>query len=150
MTMRKLFFKNCIIFLSGAILLSSCRDDSSKEEHQLSNGKDSVNTIDSTKIKDAKPINEIKLALLDTRYEKAELLLGKPDEEEDMGYWSKSYMIYFNRVIDNDGVKKHLILFIRKKDTSSKYTSSFFKVIEEIHVAKDGERVCFGIHCITM
>lgn len=54
---------------------------------------------------------------MDARYEKAELLLGKPDEEDDMGHWSKSYLIYFNRVIDYDGAKKHLILFIRKKDT---------------------------------
>lgn len=97
-----------------------------------------------------KTITEIKLALLDGRLAKAELLLGKPDEVGQLGHWSKSYMLYFNKVIDNDGQRKHLVLFIRKKDTSREYTSSYIQVIEEIYTAVDGERICFGIHCIRI
>jgi len=59
-------------------------------------------------------LREIKLALLDARIEKADLLLGKPDKKgrilSDLG-GDTYYMVYFDKVLDNGSIK-HLFLTI--------------------------------------
>lgn len=76
--------------------------------------KDST-TVQTQKPKDTlKTINEVKLALLDSRCEKAELLLGKPDKKgrilSDLG-GETYYMVYFRKVL-NRGIRNHLLLTI--------------------------------------
>jgi hypothetical protein len=136
-------------FVSGVEMRSQpaiiYSESPASSEEQKTKQNEAIAPTDKTK-----SINEIKLSLLDERVTKVELLLGKPDKVGDLGYWSKGYMVYFNKVVDNDGTKKHLVLFIRKKDASTRYTPSFPQFVEEIYAVRHGEKACFGVHCITL
>ncbi len=98
---------------------------------------------------DIKTLKEIKLILLDATQEKAELLLGKPDDynKDFFGHITIGYSIYYNKVKDENGQSKNLVLFLRKN--AIRYSVKTTKV-EEIYAVGNGEKACFGIHCITV
>jgi hypothetical protein len=104
----------------GALIILTLFSCNSKNKDK-SSGVDSIVTsalpYDSSERNELKlkTIKEVKLALLDARCEKAELLLGKPDKKgrvlSDMG-GETYYMIYFDKVVGDDGITKNLLLTI--------------------------------------
>lgn len=95
-----------------------------------------------------KSFNEIELTLIDATLKKAKIYLGEPDKEEHgFGHISKGFAIYYNKVANESGKPKHLILFLRMAD--DKQWGSDAK-IEEIYSVEDNEKACFGIHCLRI
>ena len=94
-----------------------------------------------------KPFDEIQLTLTDATLKKAKIYLGEPDKYEYFfGHITKGFAIYYNRVANQDGKPKHLILFLRKNPMGTNHE----KKIEEIYSIEDNEKACFGIHCIMI
>jgi len=101
--------KNLFLILCILLTLLSCN---------LKSKNDTVNT-DSTATESQpskeqlKTLNEIKLALLDARCEKADLLLGNSDKKgrilADLS-GDTGFLIYYDKVMDNGKVKNLLII----------------------------------------
>ena len=91
-----------------------------------------------------KTFNEIQLELTDASLKKAKLYLGEPDVfESTIGHITKGFAVYYN-MVSNNGSPKHLVLFLRWQQGNSN------PEIEEIYSVSDGEKACFGIHCIKI
>lgn len=94
-----------------------------------------------------KPFDEIQLTLTDATLKKAKIYLGEPDKYEYyFGHITKGFAIYYNKVANQGGKSKHLILFLRKNPMGTNHE----KKIEEIYSIEDNEKACFGIHCIMI
>ena len=94
-----------------------------------------------------KTLNEIQLTLLDATLKKAKIYLGEPDKEEhSFGHLTKGFAIYYNAVSNENGNPKHLVLFLRMQDRQWGNDAK----IEEIYSVEDGQKACFGIHCIMI
>jgi hypothetical protein len=94
-----------------------------------------------------KQFDEIQLTLTDATLKKAKVYLGEPDKYEYFfGHITKGFAIYYNRVDNQGGKPKHLILFLRKNPMGTNHE----KKIEEIYSIEDNEKACFGIHCIMI
>jgi hypothetical protein len=89
-----------------------------------------VNPIDTLK-----KFADIRMSLLDSRNEKAEILLGKPDIRGKIMMGNFYYMVYFNKVNDG-GRKKHLVLFVDGKNGLNN-TSPIYKIV----ASTDGETI---------
>jgi hypothetical protein len=94
-----------------------------------------------------KEFHDVELALTDGSLKKSKLLLGNPDKiEYGFGHGSKGFAVFFNKVSEQGGTPKHLVLFIRMKD-------GFWgpdATIEEIYCIEDNQKACFGIHCLSI
>ncbi|MEO8240336.1 MAG: hypothetical protein ABI576_19685 [Flavobacterium sp.] len=94
-----------------------------------------------------KAFNEIQLTLTDATIKKAKLYLGEPDKEEyGFGHISKGFAIYYNKVANQNGEPKHLVLFLRMDGRQWGNNAK----IEEIYSIDDNQKACFGIHCIMI
>ena len=94
-----------------------------------------------------KTLNEIKLTLIDGSLKKAKLYLGEPDKYEyGFGHYSKGFAIYYNKVSNQNGQPKHLVLFLRENGRQWGSDAQ----IEEIYAINDNEKTCFGIHCLKI
>ena len=101
------------------------------------------NTIN---VSNQKPFNEIQLTLTDASIKKAKIYLGEPDKNEyAFGHITKGYAVYYNRV-SNNGNPKHLVLFLRMQGNQWGNNAE----IEEIYSVEDGQKACFGIHCLII
>ncbi|MFD2580866.1 hypothetical protein ACFSR6_00080 [Pedobacter vanadiisoli] len=124
--MRKILLP-AILFISAAACTNLTQNQS----------KSSSNTMDTTKrvnpIDTLKTLNEVKLALLDARNEKAQLLLGKPDSKGRIMMGHFYYMVYFDKIKDGNSIK-HLLLLINGKSGISD-ESPIYKII----ALNDGE-----------
>lgn len=97
-------------------------------------------------VSNQKPFNEIQLTLTDASIKKAKIYLGEPDKYEyGFGHVSKGFAVYYNRV-SNNGKPKHLVLFLRMQRNQWGNNAE----IEEIYSVEDGQKACFGIHCIMI
>jgi len=97
-------------------------------------------------VSNQKPFNEIQLTLTDASIKKAKIYLGEPDKYEySFGHVSKGFAVYYNRV-SNNGKPKHLVLFLRMQGNQWGNNAE----IEEIYSVEDGQKACFGIHCIMI
>ncbi|RKS98655.1 hypothetical protein [Flavobacterium sp. 123] len=101
----------------------------------------------SSENENTKPFDEIQLTLTDATLKKAKIYLGEPDKYEYyFGHITKGFAIYYNKVANQGGKSKHLILFLRKNPMGTNHE----KKIEEIYSIEDNEKACFGIHCIMI
>lgn len=97
-------------------------------------------------VSNQKPFNEIQLTLTDASIKKAKIYLGEPDKYEyGFGHVSKGFAVYYSRV-SNNGKPKHLVLFLRMQGNQWGNNAE----IEEIYSVEDGQKACFGIHCIMI
>ncbi|TRX21473.1 hypothetical protein FNW25_15845 [Flavobacterium franklandianum] len=105
-----------------------------------------VNSEKAITVSNQKPFNEIQLTLTDASIKKAKIYLGEPDKYEyGFGHVSKGFAVYYNRV-SNNGKPKHLVLFLRMQGNQWGNNAE----IEEIYSVEDGQKACFGIHCIMI
>lgn len=103
--------------------------------------------INSNNSNSTKQFDEIQLTLIDGTLKKAKLYLGEPDVYEPyFGHITKGFAIYYNKVANQGGKPKHLILFLRKNPMGK----SNEEKIEEIYSIEDNQKSCFGIHCIKI
>lgn len=101
--------------------------------------KKSINPIDTLK-----KLNDIKMALLDARTEKANIFLGEPDKIGTLVLGRSEYRIYYDRV--NDGNKvKNLVLIIG--DSNGDYANY---TIKDIMAVNYGARAHYGYHWIKL
>lgn len=104
-----------IVLIILCLITFSCNHFSPKVNSSL---KDSLKQ-DSIKKEAAKPkiytLNEIKMVLLDSRVEKANIMLGIPDKRGTVGYGAttraSAFLVYFDKVNDG-GVIKNLLIVI--------------------------------------
>jgi hypothetical protein len=98
---------------------------------------DKSNEVTTETLKPAryKTLDEIKLALLDARNEKAELLLGKPDYKGQIMYGVFYYMVYLSKVNDN-GEIKHLVICVDGRGGINE-NSPIYRVM----AAEDGQQL---------
>jgi hypothetical protein len=107
---------------------------------------DSNNNINKNENGNSKTFDEIQLTLTDATIKKAKLYLGEPDKYEyAFGHITKGFAIYYDRV-SNNGKPKHLVLFLRMQGNQWGNNAE----IEEIYSVEDGQKACFGIHCIMI
>ncbi|MDI6049918.1 hypothetical protein QLS31_08750 [Flavobacterium sp. XS2P24] len=110
-------------------------------------GFDSQTREKNSENENTKPFDEIQLTLTDATLKKAKIYLGEPDKYEYyFGHITKGFAIYYNKVANQGGKSKHLILFLRKNPMGTNHE----KKIEEIYSIEDNEKACFGIHCILI
>ncbi len=94
-----------------------------------------------------KTFEEIQLTLTDATRKKANIYLGQPDKEAfPFSGWAKGYAIYFNKIRNQNGAPKHLVLFYLINEMSWGDDAR----IKEIHSVEDNERAYFGIHYIRI
>lgn len=136
---------------SNIVVNAENKDISNGSKTENDNKETSSSTTNSTLTNNnnsnsTKQFNEIQLTLTDASLKKAELYLGEPDKYEyGFGHLTKGFAIYYNKV-SNNGTPKHLILFLRMQGNQWGNNAE----IEEIYSVEDGQKACFGIHCIMI
>jgi hypothetical protein len=89
---------------------------------------------------------DIQMNLIDGSLKKAIVYLGKPDKTEyAFGHVTKGFAVYYDKV-SNNGKPKHLVLFLRMQGNQWGNNAE----IEEIYSVEDGQKACFGIHCMMV
>ncbi|WP_342329906.1 hypothetical protein [Pedobacter sp. FW305-3-2-15-E-R2A2] len=132
------------ILIPVLICLLACnnrnQNPSNSSSNTLTNSTDKhINAVDTLK-----KLNDIKMALLDARTEKANIFLGEPDKTGTLVLGRSEYRIYYNRV--NDGEKvKNLVLIIG--DSNGDYANY---TIKDIMAVSYGARAHYGYHWIKL
>lgn len=91
--------------LTLTILLVSCSN-----QHQTTQNTDTTKIVSVTPKEKLKTLEEVKMALIDGRNEKADIFLGKPDIKGRVMENNAYYIVYFDRVTSKGQVKNLLLL----------------------------------------
>ena len=118
-----------IVLTLFCLFLFSCHanksNTGSRQDSLLSESKPKPKTLD-----------EVKMTLLDSRLEKADIFLGKPDKKGILENATFYYEVYFDRVLD-DGRIKHLLLI----SSGNAEFYNYHMQILDIQALNDGETV---------
>lgn len=110
--------------------------------------KSTSRTVDTTEknnvIDTLKKLNDIKMALLDARPSKAELFLGKPDKSGTLNLGRSEYMIYFDKVNDDNRIKNLVLIIGDNNGDYANYT------IKDVMAVSNGGRAYYGYHNIKI
>lgn len=131
-------------FFLAKLSLEKTQTISSQKDNSVNQNTNNANNNNSNSIKQ---FDDIQLTLTDASLKKAKIFLGEPDKYEyGFGHVTKGFAIYYNKVSNQNGSPKHLVLFLRMNG----YQWGDNAEILEIYSVEDNQKVCFGIHCIKI